>query len=160
VKHGQLWPWFPVALLVLGVGANLVLLTVAAGDPSFAVERDYYRKAVEWDRTLAQGEENARLRWSLGCEVRGGAMTVRLRDAAGRPLPGASVTVEAFHNARSSRILERSLVPGGEGEGKGEGVYRADLPMTRPGLWELRFRAVRDGATFTRTLTYDLQEAR
>ena len=54
MKRGWGWPVFLVGLLVAGVGVNLVLLVAATGDPSFAVERDYYRKGMEWDRTLAQ----------------------------------------------------------------------------------------------------------
>ena len=36
------------------VSANLFLLVRATGDPSFAVESDYYAKAVAWDAHQAQ----------------------------------------------------------------------------------------------------------
>lgn len=157
MSRGTFWPVFLGVLLALGVGANLVLLLVASGDPSFAVERDYYRKGIEWDRTLAQRRANARLGWALSCDVRrGGAglpsstMTVRLEDAAGVPIPDASISLEAFHNARAAQIVEASLPPAGAG------AYRADLALVRPGLWELRFRAVRGEDVFTKTLSYAL----
>lgn len=146
MKASWFWPAFLAGLLALGVGINLVLLVVATGDPSFAVERDYYRKGVEWDRTLQQERANARLGWTLGCEVRKGAVAVALRDHTGAPLPGAAVTVEAFHNARAGRIVTASL------SDAGDGIYRAQVPVTRPGLWELRFRAVRGAHVFTRTV--------
>jgi nitrogen fixation protein FixH len=150
MKRGWIWPVLLVGLLVLGVGANLVLLAVASGDPSFAVERDYYRKGVEWDRTLAQREVNARLGWTLACTVRAGKLEARLRDHAGAPVPDATVSVEAFHNARAEQIVTGVLT------GTEDGVYRAPLPIVRPGLWELRFRAERGADVFTRSLTYEV----
>ena len=145
-----LWPLLLAGLLVLGVGTNLLLLAVAAGDPSFAVEPDYYRKGVEWDRTLAQGRTNARLGWRLACDVRQGTVQVTLQDRGGAPLRGAALSVEAFHNARAGRIVKGTLVDGGSG------TYRARLPILRPGLWELRFRAEQGGSAFTETVTYEV----
>lgn len=148
MKRGWVWPLLLLGLLAFGVGTNLVLLAVAAGDPSFAVERDYYAKGVEWDRTLAQREANARLGWNLGCDVRKGTLAVVLHDRAHAPITGAALSVEAFHNARAGHIVTGTLV-----ESAG-GVYRAQLPIVRPGLWELRFRAQRGTSLFTETVSY------
>lgn len=150
MTKGWIWPVLLVGLLVLGVGANLVLLAVASGDPSFAVERDYYRKGMEWDRTLAQRQADARLGWTLACEVRAGMVDVALRDAAGAPVPGATVSLEGFHNARAAQIVTAVLADAGSG------IYRAQAPIVRPGLWELRFRAVRGADVFTQTVTYQV----
>ena len=150
MKKSSLWPVLLVGLLVLGVGANLVLLVVATGDPSFAVERDYYRKGVEWDRTLAQQRADALLGWTLACAVRAGTVEVTLRDAAGVPIPGATVSLEGFHNARAAQIVTAALADAGEG------TYRARAPIARPGLWELRFRAVRGTDVYTQTVTYEV----
>ena len=150
MTRGWVWPLFLGGLLVLGVGANLVLLVVATGDPSFAVERDYYRKGMEWDRTLAQRQADARLGWTLSCEVRAGTVEVALRDASGAPVPGATVSLEGFHNARAAQIVTAVLAEAGEG------TYRAQAPIARPGLWELRFRAVRGVDVYTQTVTYEV----
>jgi nitrogen fixation protein FixH len=150
MTRGWIWPVLLVALLVVGVGANLVLLVVATGDPSFAVERDYYRKGMEWDRTLAQRQADARLGWTLSCEVHGGTVEVALRGAAGAPVPGATVSLEGFHNARATQIVTAVLADAGEG------TYRARAPIARPGLWELRFRAVRGNDVYTQTVAYEV----
>lgn len=150
MKKGWIWPVLVVGLLVFGVGTNLVLLAVASGDPSFAVERDYYRKGMEWDRTLLQEQENARLGWTLGCEVHQGVVSVTLRDRGEIPLTGASLSLEAFHNARAAQIVTAVLGDAGSG------AYRAQAPIVRPGLWELRFRAVRGADVFTQTVTYEV----
>jgi nitrogen fixation protein FixH len=73
-------------------------------------------------------------------------VAVVLRDRNGAPLPGAAVTVEAFHNARAGQIVTASL------SDAGDGLYRAQVPIARSGLWELRFRAVRGAHVFTRTV--------
>ena len=51
-----------VALLVGGAGANVGLMLVATSDASFAVEPDYYQKALAWDETMAQAARNRRSR--------------------------------------------------------------------------------------------------
>jgi nitrogen fixation protein FixH len=80
-------------------------------------------------------------------------VTVRLADKAGAPIAGAQVTVEAFHNARASRILSAALDPRGQG-------YSAVMPLERPGLWEFRLRVTRGPEVFVATLTRDVTEGR
>jgi hypothetical protein len=63
---------------------------------------------------------------------------------------GAAVSLEGFHNARAAQIVAAALADAGDG------TYRAQAPIVRPGLWELRFRATRGAQVFTRTLTYEV----
>jgi nitrogen fixation protein FixH len=161
VKKGWYWPLLLVGLLIVGgVGPNLILLAMATGDPSFSVEPDYYTKSLHWDDRLAQERRNAELGWSLGLDVRPAAsggggvlLTAHLADGAGAPLDGASVELEAFHNARASEVLRTSL------RGGGEGAYAATLPARRPGLWEFRIVVRRGGDVFTRTVLEDVWPA-
>ncbi|HEX5044696.1 MAG TPA: FixH family protein [Candidatus Polarisedimenticolaceae bacterium] len=150
MTRGWIWPLLLGGLLVTGVGVNLLLLVVATGDPSFAVERDYYQKGMEWDRTLAQGRANARLGWTLACGVRAGTLSVVLQDRSGTPITGAVLAVEAFHNARAGQVVTGRLVDAGNG------AYERQLPIVRPGLWEMRFRAVRGQDVFTQTTPYEV----
>jgi nitrogen fixation protein FixH len=157
MSKAALWPVLVVALLAAGVGANLAFMVIAAGDPSFAVERDYYRRAVEWDRTLEQRRANDALGWRLSCRLDpaagpapAGELAVRLEDRAGTPLSGARVTLEAFHYARASQVVEGVLAP------EAPGTYVARLPIARPGLWEMRFRAERGAEVFTHVLRVDV----
>ena len=64
-KNGWYWPW----LLVLGmsgiVGVNVVMLFVANSDANgVVVEPDYYRKAVQWDSTMAHRAASDLLGWT------------------------------------------------------------------------------------------------
>jgi nitrogen fixation protein FixH len=148
-----------VALLAASAGANIALVVITSRDTSFAVEPNYYAKALAWDQTMAQQARSEALGWSLELRVDPAAargrktVTVRLADRAGAPIEGAEVTVEVFHNARASRILSAALNPEGQG-------YVAVMPIDRPGLWEFRLRVTRGPEVFVATLTRDVTEGR
>jgi nitrogen fixation protein FixH len=153
-KRHLLWPLLIAALLAGHVLAVLVMVYVATRDRSFAVEPDYYQKALHWDDIAAQGRENARLGWKLAIEVSGsttplGERTVscRLSDGAGKPLEGAVIDMIAFAHARAGQWLSGVMEP------QGVGVYGTTLHLRRKGLWEFRL-VVRRGSD---TLTYSEQ---
>jgi nitrogen fixation protein FixH len=158
VKKGAVWPWLIAGALGLHVAVSLIVVGFATSDPSYAVEENYYQKAVDWDKKKAQDSTNDALGWFLDFEVappvRPGnqpLLEVTLADAASAPLTGATVTVEAFHKARSGDILHATLTPTGE-----PGVYSANLPMQHNGRWELRFTVDQDGRRFTHNETRHL----
>lgn len=144
------WPVGVVVLLVGHVLAMLWFISLAVSDPSVAVEEDYYAKALRWDETMAQQETNRRLGWQLAAHVtppvvRGGDAVLEavLSDAAGRPVTGAEVSVEAFAVARSGHILRSRL------EEREQGRYQTHLLLRRSGRWELRFVVTRAEERFT-----------
>lgn len=156
-QKGWYWPWLVAGLMAVVIGANLVLIYLATSDPSFAVEEDYYQKALAWDDRRAQDLKNSELGWTLDFAVASnrsadGSVTIDavLRDAEGRSIGDASVRLEAFHNARAAYILRTAM------KRSGDGSYRASLPMRRPGLWEFRFEVTRGGERFTRTTMKEL----
>ena len=157
MKKGSLWPWIIAGALALHVVASLVVVFVATSNPSYAVEEDYYQKALHWDDKRAQDRTNEELGWILNLTVRPAAMPgeeptleVHLADAGSEPIDGAVVAVETFHNARADDILRASL------DAVGEGVYRTTLPMRHNGRWELRFTVDRGREHFTHTETRHL----
>jgi len=145
------WPAFLGGLLALGVGVNVALLVVANSDPSFAVEEDYYGKAIRWDDKRAQDARNVALGWHLdfaavpavGPDAPAMELTVAVRDRDGHALDHAVVHLETFALARSAQVDRADLA------GAGDGLYRATLPLRRPGLWEFRFRVALGADTFT-----------
>lgn len=157
MSKGWYWPWLLGGLMTLVLGINLAFVYVATTDPSFAVEENYYRKALDWDRKRDQDRINAELGWTIDLAVTpatadgGRRLLARLLDERGVPVEGASVHVEAFHNARAAYVLEADLRPVAQGPG-----YSASLPLRRPGLWEFRFDVRRGGQRFTYTTVEDL----
>jgi nitrogen fixation protein FixH len=151
--------WWPVALIVLlvaGAAANIGLMVVASRDATFAVEPDYYKKALDWDRTVAQEAVNGALGWTMSAEFERGPtpgevrLVARIVDREGAPLTGARVVVQAFASARARQVYSAALEP------RSAGVYTAILPSARRGLWEIRAQASRGGDVFTQTLSRDL----
>jgi hypothetical protein len=158
VKPGTLWPWIIGGALVLHVVVSLAVVFFATTDASYAIEEDYYQKAINWDEKRAQDRTNDELGWSLAFKVtppttpgKQPTIEVDLADIKAEPLAGATVSLETFHKARSEDILRITLGPTGEA-----GRYTASPAMRHNGLWELRFTVDRGGARFTHTETRHL----
>lgn len=150
MKRGAAWPWIIGGALALHVIVSLVVVFVATSDPSYAVEEDYYQKALAWDERRAQDHANAVLGWSfevsaLPPEQPGNQPEVEamILDASGAPLNGAVVSIEAFHNTHSGDIIRGTLTE------SGDGIYSARLPLRDNGRWELRFVVQRGSDRFT-----------
>jgi nitrogen fixation protein FixH len=147
-----------MGLLGAAVVFDVAVLVVAARDPTFAVERDYYRKALDWDRAMVQEARNAHLGWQAAAVLsparRGHSrLAVTVSDRAGRPVERAAVAAELFHNARSAEVLEAALA------GEPGGRYAGIVPAARAGLWEVRITVTRGEEVFTRRLEVELGAA-
>jgi nitrogen fixation protein FixH len=149
MKRGMQWPLGILAVLAISTLGQIWFAVVANRDRAFAVEGDYYNKAIHWDGELAQRKRNGLLGWhivptlQLGSGNGEGALSIELRDSAGTAITGAEVQVLAMHNARAARQLSATLFE------VGEGTYRAPLLAQRPGEWELRFSVRRGTQRFT-----------
>ena len=147
MKAARLWPLALGAVLGITVLANIWLLWAANDDQHLAFEPDYYRKAVAWDSTVAQGERSRALGWTatvgLGLD---GHLVVQLADGAGLPVDGAAVTAEVIPVAHANRTLAVGLDPAGPGRAE------ARISLVYPGLHELRVTATRGADRFTSTV--------
>jgi nitrogen fixation protein FixH len=146
------WPVAVIGLAAVVLGANFFLVYLAVSDPSFAVEPNYYQKALDWDEHRSQEKLNLDLGWKFNFNLameRGPDGTLELRallfDRDGLPIDNARVKVVTFHNALSAYPLEADL------DANGDGAYTATLPIRRPGLWEFRFVVDRDDQRFVQT---------
>ena len=137
--RGWFWPALVVCLLAFQLLVGGALFYFAHNDPSFVVEKDYYRKGIEWDKQLAQRRLDKELGWNLVLEVDGPVesdardamrtIRVRLNDRDGRAIEGARVGLVCFHRARASDRIELDLA---EVE---PGVYEQLGPLRKEGLW-------------------------
>ncbi len=154
-RSGRFWPWFVVLLLVGTAGAQGIMLYAATHDRAYAIEPDYYRKAVAWDSAMSRARDNATLAWTARAEfVRtaagDAALHITLQDSLGAPVRGAGVRVVALHNLEAARPTSASLAE------TADGVYVVAFPNPRIGLWELRIDAHAAGERFTPTLRAEL----
>ena len=151
--------WGAIIVGILGTSftTGMVMLYVSATDPSFAVEPDYYNRALNWDEHAEQRRTNAELDWRIELQDQPGstagmrALTATLTNRDGNPIEDATVGVIAFHNARSANRFEFPMTPAGGG------VFSAEQPLARAGWWEFRFTIVTPESTFTKTQTVQLQ---
>lgn len=152
MKPKVFWISLIVGLLTAHVGLHMVLLFAAVNDPSFAVEPDYERKAVEWDDIQRERERSQRFGWTVDLSTRPADtpgqvdVSLTLFDRFGKPVRDATAQVEAFHNARASNVVRQGLPH------DADGVYAARLPLRRSGIWEFRLRVVRGDQVYVDTL--------
>lgn len=143
MKKGWQWPVLVTLALGFTVGVNVVMLFASKSDPNgTVVEPDYYRKAVDWDRTMARQAASNALGWqatsSLGV-VNTAAREVRvvLRDSAGALVSDAEVSVTLIHNREASEPVLATL------HAMGDGAYSGNALASRSGQWEVRITARR-----------------
>lgn len=156
MKRFKLFPG--IVFLLLGVNATIVGITVylANSDRSFAVEPDYYQKALRWDAQVQQREQTLALGWDVRLDpgaqgAAGRHVQISIRDRDGRPVEGARVRVTAFPAARAADRF------GAEFDPSEPGVYRADMDLAQPGLWEFDVLATRGGDQYTNRLRVSVQ---
>ena len=149
------WPAFIVFLLLIPVASVTVLIRAATGDPSVAVEENYYERGLAWDEEARQRAVNERLGWGfelLAGRAGGGRLLVQVRllDEQGAAVSADSVLIEAFAIARAAdRLhLEPTLAA--------DGSWEAASPLSRGGLWEFRLEAIAGEQRFTEVLRRDL----
>lgn len=151
----QRWPAAIVTVLLLQVGFGIWMARTANNDPNFAIEPDYYNRAVNWDSTMAQSRRDKALGWQAAASLvrdtgRTAALRVVLIDAAGIPLVADSVHAAVLAVAHAGTVHELTLTPDAGG-------YIALVPLAANGLWDISVRAVRGGDLFTAKLRTELR---
>lgn len=136
-RRGRWWPWALGGLVGCGVVFDLVLALSISGSPAFSVEPDYYQKAVDWDHHKAERARSDQLGWHVGFELGEEGLTLSLDDTDDRPVAGAQVRVEVFHNGHANARRVIDFVE------KSEGRYLADPGFDRTGQWILDVTAIR-----------------
>jgi nitrogen fixation protein FixH len=142
---------------VLTVAANIYVMVRANDDPSVAITKDYYQRAVRFDADQALRQRSERLGWRVtlsAARTSAGEATVTavLVDSTGAPVRGAIVRIAAHAVARSNDVFTAAAIPSGD-------RYLAVVPVNRGGLWDMDVEAVRGGERFVATQRLDLPES-
>lgn len=142
IRTFLLWPGFVFVIGLASLIGAAALVYHAHSDPSFAVEPGYYQKALRWDEQSAQMRRSQALGWSVRAESGpdGSArdrfvLAIRLADAEGQPIEGASVRCIVFANSRAAERLESDAVEAAPG------TYEGRVVMPHPGSWMIRVTA-------------------
>jgi nitrogen fixation protein FixH len=142
-----LWPLGVVGALAMSLTVCGITVMAAVSDPSYAIEDDYYQKAVDWDRQRALEAASDALGWEaiVDFDLNASTIAVTLVNDEGVPLEGAIVRAMTFHHARRSEAQDVTF------SADGPGRYVAVLDRPREGQWQIRLRATRSGDTFLHT---------
>lgn len=168
LPKGWIWPIFIISLLVLNFTGVGLLILFSTGDDSFHVEKDYYKKAVQWDKSMAQERENQKLGWSiimsldlpskeriahlkknkLNVEL---ILIAKLLDRDKKTIDKAKLNVEAYHMARAAQRHKAELTPE-----KQSHDYRSTMNISSSGRWRFHFTAEHKGKRFTSLVEYNV----
>ncbi len=154
MNAARLWPAALVAVLAITVVANGAVYWAANHDRSFAVEPDYYQRAIDWDSTVARGQRSTALGWVTAIrlappEAGHATLSVTLTTREGLPLDSADVRAALSHNAEGANVYEVRLLA------SGPGLYVARIPSTAQGLWRVDLAATRGADVYSRRITVD-----
>lgn len=151
-KSGKQWPLMVVGILGVSFTVCGITIYAAVSDASFALETDYYEKAVSWDETMEARRASDALGWSASYELSQADrhtgkrwLTVSIVDADGEPVELETVSALTFHHARRGEERETALRPIRAGVASGEIGLGAD------GLWQVRLRATSGERVFLDT---------
>ncbi|MBF0199216.1 MAG: FixH family protein [Planctomycetes bacterium] len=157
------WQYVVVGMLAIHSSAWVCFVFVAADDPTFAVEPNYYKKSMAWDDSALQSKKNLELGWKVNMKIIEDAVTkthvmeLSLDDDKAKPVSLARVHVEYFHHAHGQERLRCEL---NEGEAHQKGRYYASLRLPYEGMWEYRFKIEARGEVLThKELQYLVKES-
>jgi nitrogen fixation protein FixH len=156
MKRGLQWPIGVAVVLALAILGNIYVAVRANDDPSVAIQKDYYQRAVRFDADQAIRRRSERLGWRLTLQAARTSpaeaeVVAVLVDSTGAPVHGAIVRIAAHAVARSNDIFTATAIEAGD-------RYLAALPVNRGGLWDLDVEVVRGAERFVTTQRLELAE--
>jgi hypothetical protein len=122
------------------------LAYAAVSDPGFTPEKDYYKKALNWDEHSLQLAKNRALGWKVAATpmpIEHGPWTLQLHDAKGVPVQGAQLSGRIGHLTSG---LQMGAV---EGKEVAPGTYQLAWAAQKPGIHDVALQFKRGTDTFT-----------
>ncbi len=145
-RSGKWWPFAIVAVFVLNASVMAWVMVVSHRDHSFAVEKDYYTKALNWDEHARERDASDALGWTATAVFETDAprtlLVVRIADRDSSPVADASVIVHAFHRSYPAEAQTLALAERAPGE------FACPVADPRAGWWCIQIDAVRADERF------------
>lgn len=143
--RGRWIPWIFVAGMLTVVAVNAVMVYCAVSSWSGVTTTHAFERGIAYNRLLAVAAAEAALGWQADVAyradtARAASLIVTLRDADGRPLDGAVLSVEVL------RPLEAQAPVAVAVRDAGGGRYAGALDDLRAGQWDVRMTVARAGA--------------
>lgn len=148
-KDGWWYPYIFVAGFAVVVTANLIMMFFATTSFTGLETKSAYERGNAYNAVIAAQEAQDRLGWTVdltteaslraepGAPGRAAAFTLRMTDAQGAPLDGATVVAEIIRPTTAGYDHELKLLP------VGPGTYRGDIDLPLVGQWDVQVHATR-----------------
>jgi nitrogen fixation protein FixH len=135
-----------VGLLAANVIA-MAILAVTANTGKAQVIPAYYDQALKYDDVIDDAARSRALGWNVEASIVGGTFEVVVRDATGATIEGATTKVKGYQRTRADAPFDLVLA--------GTGPYRAALPTTSTGWYDVAIVVGRGRDRFTRKLSIE-----
>lgn len=149
------WPLLIVGLLATHVaGMVFAVSLINHRTRTLGVVDDYYDRAVKWDEHQAIVRASKELGWHVTIDPAATVdpagrrnITFTLTDAAGAPIPSATLDVTCTHPAHADAPARYAFPASPDGK------FSQTLPMRYEGFYDFTLTANANGKTFETTLT-------
>ncbi len=139
-RSAWLWGSVVVAFLILQLIIGGLAFNLATGDPSVAVVPDYHERAINWDDEVARRKRSEQLGWKsavqwgdISSRASRREFAIEVVDSDGKAVTGGEASVRFYHHTRGVDVATMTL------QEHSPGKYGAELPMAKPGLWDIEF---------------------
>jgi len=142
-------PWVIgwTAMVVIVLGANIGMITMAVVTNPGLVNADYYEKGKQFERNVvSRQQERAAIGWDMALNLpqrlrmaEKATLSFQSADAEGRPLAGAEVKLFAYRPADKAADFSLPMTEVAPGR------YEAEVGFPLKGLWDLIVHVERGG---------------
>ncbi|HTZ79551.1 MAG TPA: FixH family protein [Stellaceae bacterium] len=140
-------PWAMAGCFLIVFAVNGALAYFALHSDNGLVTEHPFELGNGYNEVLARGAAQDALGWHATIKFApkaglDGRLVARFTDKGGAPLAGLRVNVDLVRPIEPLPERVVTLQPAGDG------TYEAPVVLARPGQWELRVTALRDGASY------------
>ena len=111
------------------IGVNLVMATIATSSWTGLIVKNSYVASQQFNSKIEAARRQDAMGWTSALSADGKTLVLSLKDAAGRPLNGLSVSGKVYTPVAEAHDTQVTFRAAGSGE------YKATASLT-PGVWE------------------------
>jgi nitrogen fixation protein FixH len=139
-------PWVFVGGFLLVVAVNATMIFFAVNSFTGLTTTEPYTKGLRFNEQIREAEVYEKLGWHVAArfspiEARRGGIEVKLTGRNGAAISDAEVSVEFSRPVERDRDFTLTL------RANGKGRYAAEAEFPLAGIWDVKYRIERGGAT-------------
>lgn len=131
----KLIPWYIVLFFVVQTVLFAWFIWLSETTHTGVTTEQAYEKGLDYNGVISKAQEQAALGFTSSIEQSGGEILFILKDAAGKPVAGAKVTLWFFRPVQDGMDSRFDMTE------RQNGIYALTEAPQEKGLWEVRVRA-------------------